>query len=213
MPPPSAASRAVRAQASPPGAGAHRYAALGHGGAHSGHGQDLLQPGQALPVRPALGVGVGLVGQGGGAGPLGGAGDHETGVLADLTQEPHHAGVAGVPAEAQAGQVAALGKGMHGQHPVQAAVPAAVAEHGAGRAVPGELGITLVAGHQGAACPPQAAAAARSSRAPAGLAGLLTHSTRARAPSTSSTASRRRRKRSSTGTATGLRPARRAPIS
>jgi len=167
---------------------------------------DLAQPGPSAPVGLPLSVGVGLVGQSGGTGALGRPGHHEAGVLADLAQEPHHRGVAGVPPETQAGQVAPLGQGMDGQHPVEAVGPPPCPRMVRGP-VPCELGVALVTGHQCARSRPRPPRRpGRPGRRPGSRA--VDHSTSARSASASLTASgvRRRRKCSSTGTGTALRP-------
>ena len=69
-------------------------------------------------------------------------------MLAHGPQELDQLGVAGIEADADAGQVRALGQRVHGHHAV-----GAVLEHRAGRAVPGELGVALVGEHRDAVRP------------------------------------------------------------
>ena len=89
-----------------------------------------------------------LVCQSGGAGELDGPGHHEPGMLTDVTEEGDDVGIAGVPAKAEPGQVAALGNGVDGQHSV-GAVRSPAAPNDRGRlALPRQLGVALVTGHE-----------------------------------------------------------------
>ena len=98
-------------------------------------------------------------------------------MLAHGAEELDQLGVAGVEADPDAGQVGALGEGVHGDHAV-----GAVLEHRAGRAVPGELGVALVGEHGDAVGPPPGRLRTRGRpRPPVGFEGEFDQSSRARA--------------------------------
>ena len=102
-----------------------------------GHGDE------ARLVAGPLRVHVGVVGPGRHRRRLHRPRHHEPGVLPDLGQVAHQLRVAGVEAGPGAGQVRALRQRVHREHAV-----GAVLEDRAGRAVPRELHVALVAEHR-----------------------------------------------------------------
>ena len=82
--------------------------------------QYLGQEGQPLPVAPPLLDHVGVVVEGGHRPGLDRAGDHETGVAADVGQIADQVGVAGEEAGPHPGQVGPLGQRVDGHHAVHA---------------------------------------------------------------------------------------------
>ena len=80
-----------------------------------------------------------VVVEGDDAGGLSGTGHHHPDVLADLLQVAHQVAVAGVEADPHPGEVRPLGKGVHGDHPVEAVFQDAATATG-----PGELHVALV---------------------------------------------------------------------